>query len=357
MTKTGMTDTTDADTMAVNTMAAGAPVLLRVEDLVVHFTLGKSVFGSAATVHAVDGVSFAIAKGSTFGIVGESGSGKSTTAQAIMRLVPATSGSVRLDGHDLLALRDGRLREARRAMQMIFQDPFSALDPRRRAGDLIAEPMRLLEGASASQARARVPALLAAVGLPPSAGTLYPHQFSGGQRQRLCIARALATSPDLIICDEAVSALDVAIQAQILNLLARLQAERGLAYLFISHDLGVVQHICDTVAVMYLGEIVEQAPNATFFAAPLHPYSWSLVTAALPAGPLRTTLKGRYLVQGEPPSPLDPPPGCRFATRCRFAVERCRVDRPPLAAVAPDHLVACHRVGEIEAPRYDDLAA
>ncbi len=342
---------------AMGGKAAGAATLLEVDDLCVHFALPRTLFGPERKVHAVDGVSFRVAAGSTFGIVGESGSGKSTTAQAVMRLVPATSGHVALHGTNILGLRGRALREARRSLQMVFQDPFSALDPRRCAADLIGEPMRLLEGASASSRKPRVEALLAQVGLSPSAATLFPHQFSGGQRQRLCIARALATSPELIVCDEAVSALDVAIQAQILNLLARLREERGLAYLFISHDLGVVQHICDTVAVMYAGEIVEQAPNATFFAAPRHPYSWSLVTAALPAGPLRTALKGRTLVRGEPPSPIDPLPGCRFSTRCPFATDRCRIEHPRLAAVAPGHLVACHRVGEIEAPDFGTIAA
>ncbi len=327
--------------------------LLEVENLAVHFALGKTLFGRQRKIHAVDGVSFAVAAGSSFGIVGESGSGKSTLAQAIMRLVPATGGRIALHGADLLGLRGGALRAARRSLQMVFQDPFSSLDPRRRAGELLAEPMRLLEALPAGERHARVEALLATVGLPATAASLFPHQFSGGQRQRLCIARALATAPDLIVCDEAVSALDVAIQAQILNLLARLQRERGLAYLFISHDLGVVQHVCDTVAVMYLGEIVEQAPSRSFFAAPRHPYSWSLVTAALPPGPHRAALKDRFLPEGDLPSPIDLPPGCRFAGRCRFAVERCRVEPPRLAEVARGHSVACHRVGEIEPPNFD----
>ncbi len=333
--------------------AAGGRPLLEVDDLAVHFPLGGGLFRPARKIHAVDGVSFRIAAGSSFGIVGESGSGKSTTALAVMRLVGASAGRIGFKGADLLALSGGALREARRSLQMVFQDPSSALDPRRRAADLIAEPMHLLEGASAAEARERVAALLATVGLAESAAALYPHQFSGGQRQRLCIARALATAPDLIVCDEAVSALDVAIQAQILNLLMRLRRERGLSYLFISHDLGVVQHVCDTVAVMYLGEIVEQAPSRLFFSAPRHPYSWSLVTAALPAGARRTALKSRYLPRGDLPSPIDLPPGCRFAGRCPFAVDRCRREHPPLAAVGRDHLVACHRVDEIGGPDFD----
>jgi peptide/nickel transport system ATP-binding protein len=327
--------------------------VLQVNDLTVHFPATGA--GRGAVVHAVDGVSFVVERSRSFGIVGESGSGKSTAALAVMRLVPATSGTVVLDGADFLALRGQALRQARRHIQMVFQDPYSSLDPRRRASELIAEPIRLLEGLSRRAAAARVGALLAAVGLPPEAGALFPHQFSGGQRQRLCIARALSTEPELIVCDEAVSALDVAIQAQILNLLQRLQAERGLAYIFISHDLGVVQHICDDVAVMYLGQIVEQAPSRVFFSRPRHPYSWSLISAAVPAGPLRDSLRLRHRVPGEPPSPIHLPPGCRFAGRCTFAQERCRVKEPALRALGPAHLVACHRAGEIEPPTFHEI--
>ncbi len=321
--------------------------ILQVNDLTVHFPAA-----GGKVVHAVDGVSFVVHEGRSLGIVGESGSGKSTTAQGVMRLVPATSGQVVLRDEDFLAMRGGRLREARRRIQMVFQDPFASLDPRRQAGELVAEPLRLLEGLSRRAAADRVAELLPTVGLPPEAAFLYPHQFSGGQRQRLCIARALATAPELIVCDEAVSALDVAIQAQILNLLRRLQQERGIAYIFISHDLGVVQHLCDEIAVMYLGQIIEQGPTASFFAAPRHPYSWSLISAAVPAGPLRERLKARYLVKGEPPSPIDPPAGCRFAGRCAFAVDRCRAETPLPRPVAPRHFVACHRAGEIEAPDF-----
>ena len=340
--------------MNVRSAVAGTNAVLQIRDLVIHFPIAG---GGGSVVHAVDGVSFDVRRGASFGIVGESGSGKSTTAQGIMRLVPVTSGQVVLDGTDILGLRGARLRQARRHIQMVFQDPFASLDPRRCAGDLVAEPLRLLEGLSRNQAAARLDALFAVVGLPPEAKSLFPHQFSGGQRQRLCIARALATEPDIIVCDEAVSALDVAIQAQILNLLARLQAERGLAYIFISHDLGVVQHLCDEVAVMYLGRIIEQAPTRTFFSAPRHPYTWSLISAAVPAGPARDALKARYLVRGEPPSPIDPPPGCRFAGRCPFAVERCRAEDPALLATDEGHYVACHRVGEIEAPNFDQAQA
>lgn len=321
--------------------------VLQVNDLTVHFPAA-----GGRVVHAVDGVSFEVQEGRSLGIVGESGSGKSTTAQGVMRLVPATAGQVVLHDEDFLGLRGRRLRQARRRIQMVFQDPFASLDPRRQAGELVAEPLRLLEGLSRRAAAERVAQLLPSVGLPPEAAFLYPHQFSGGQRQRLCIARALATEPDLIVCDEAVSALDVAIQAQILNLLRRLQQERGIAYIFISHDLGVVQHLCDEIAVMYLGQIIEQGPTASFFTAPRHPYSWSLISAAVPAGAMRDRLKARYLVRGEPPSPIDPPKGCRFAGRCAFAVDRCRAEAPLPSAVGPRHFVSCHRAGEIEAPDF-----
>ncbi|MGJ4889400.1 ABC transporter ATP-binding protein [Bradyrhizobium sp. HKCCYLRH3099] len=321
-------------------------VLLDVNDLVVHFPAGRRN-GKPSFVHAVDGVSFRVRRGTTFGIVGESGSGKSTTAQAVMRLVPATSGQIVFGNRDIAGLTGRPLREVRRHLQIVFQDPFSALNPRRRAGDQIREPLDLLGIGTRSERDERVRRLLAEVGLPPQAADLYPHQFSGGQRQRLCIARAMAPEPDLIVCDEAVSALDVAIQAQILNLLKRLQRERDLTYIFISHDLGVIQKFCDEVAVMYLGKIVEQAPAADIFAAPRHPYTWSLIAAAAPPGPLRDDLKRRYLVKGDPPSPVDPPPGCRFAQRCPAAIDVCSQRLPVLDAMGPHHYVACHRAAEL----------
>lgn len=330
--------------------------LLDITDLVVHFPAGRRrPFGSPSKVHAVDGVGFEIRRGTTFGIVGESGSGKSTVAQAIMRLVPLTSGKVLFRGENIAALEGKALRRTRRHFQIVFQDPFSSLDPRRRVGDLIREPLDLLNVGTRSEREDRVRSLLGEVGLPPQAAGLFPHQFSGGQRQRVCIARALAPEPDLIICDEAVSALDVAIQAQILNLLKKLQRERGLTYIFISHDLGVIQHFCDEIAVMYLGKIVEQAPQETFFAQPRHPYSWSLVAAAAPSGPMRSVLKQRYLVKGEPPSPVDPPPGCRFAQRCPFVIDRCREVMPALMPIATGGQVACHRLDEIEPPDFAAL--
>lgn len=327
-----------------------AAPLLEVENLVVRFRGPRAgLFGPRGTVHAVDGVGFTLGRGRTLGIVGESGSGKSTIAHAIMRLVPITGGAVRLAGRDLIHLGGRALREARRDFQMVFQDPFSALNPRRRAAELILEPMALLGVGEARERQERLEALLALVGLPPGAATLFPHQFSGGQRQRLMIARALSTNPALVVCDEPVSALDVAIQAQILNLLKRLQADLGLTYLFISHDLGVIQHLCDDVLVMYLGQIVEQAPAASLFAHPRHPYSWSLIAAAAHSGKLRNRLKRRFALDGDPPSPLDPPEGCRFARRCPFAETRCRQTPPPRQAAAPGHFVACHRADEIHA--------
>ncbi|CAN5435899.1 ATP-binding cassette domain-containing protein [soil metagenome] len=332
---------------------AAADVLLDINDLVVHFPAGRrGLFGKPSKVHAVDGVSFRVRRGTTFGIVGESGSGKSTTAQAVMRLLPITSGQIVFGGDNIADFRGERMRLARSKFQIVFQDPFSSLDPRRRAGDLVREPLDLLGIGSPRERDARVQQLLAEVGLPPQAADLFPHQFSGGQRQRLCIARAMAPEPELIVCDEAVSALDVAIQAQILNLLKKLQRERDLTYIFISHDLGVIQHFCDDVAVMYLGKIVEQAPAPEFFSAPRHPYSWSLVAAAAPPGELRDRLKQQYLVQGDPPSPVDPPPGCRFAKRCPFVIEKCREELPALSVTGPGHFVACHRIDQIEAPNF-----
>ena len=323
---------------------AAVDYLLDVNDLVVHFPAGRQgPFGKTSFVHAVDGVSFRVRRGTTFGIVGESGSGKSTTALAVMRLAPITSGQVVFAGRNIADLSGSPVREMRKHLQIVFQDPFSALNPRRRAGDQIREPLDLLGIGSRGERDDRVRKLLAEVGLPPQAADLFPHQFSGGQRQRLCIARALAPEPDLIVCDEAVSALDVAIQAQILNLLKRLQRERRLTYMFISHDLGVVQQFCDEVAVMYLGKIVEQGSAAQIFTAPCHPYTWSLIAAAAPPGPVRDALKQRHLVKGDPPSPVDPPPGCRFVQRCPAAVDRCRQQLPSLDAIDPSHYVACHR--------------
>ncbi|TFF17859.1 ABC transporter ATP-binding protein [Jiella endophytica] len=326
-----------------------ADSLLRVRDLAVHFPAGHRN-GRRLFVHAVDGVSFDVKRGTTFGIVGESGSGKSTTAQAVMRLVEITAGEIELGGVPLSKLKDEALRSERSRFQMIFQDPFSSLDPRRRAGAAVRQTLDLLGVGDLKRRDETVAEMLTAVGLHPSAARLYPHQFSGGQRQRLCIARALASQPELVVCDEPVSALDVAIQAQILNLLRRLQREQFLTYLFISHDLAVVQNICDEVAVMYLGEFVEKAPTDAIFGGARHPYTWSLMAAALSPEPREGRRPDRFIVAGEPPSPIDPPAGCRFSGRCPFATERCHREKPALRELAPGHQVACHYAETLDCP-------
>ncbi|HTT78988.1 MAG TPA: oligopeptide/dipeptide ABC transporter ATP-binding protein [Stellaceae bacterium] len=317
--------------------------LLQVRDLKVHFPLRRPhPLAPARVVRAVNGVSFAMMPGRTFGIVGESGSGKTTTALAVMRLVAPTAGHIELDGVDLVPLSAAALRPLRRRFQMIFQDPFSSLNPRMTAGAIVREPLDLMAVGTPGERSRRIAELFAAVGLRPEQQRLFPHQFSGGQRQRIGIARAIATRPDLIVCDEPVSALDVAIRAQILNLLLRLQREYGLAYLFISHDLGVVQHMCDDIAVMYLGRIVELTDRAALFRRPLHPYTWALLSAVPGAAAARG--EARVRLAGDPPSAIDPPAGCGFASRCPFAEPRCRSERPELRDVAAGHWVACHRV-------------
>lgn len=318
---------------------------LRVEGLKVHFSIGRQFFSKNETVvHAVDGIDFSIPVGKTFGIVGESGSGKSTTALAIMRLVPITQGRVTLGGSVISDLEKEALRAARHKFQIIFQDPYSSLDPRKRAGEIVREPLDLMRIGTRSERDQRVSELFAQVGLRPEQQALFPHQFSGGQRQRLGLARALSTTPDLIVCDEPVSALDVAIQAQILNLMARLQREMGLTYLFISHDLGVVQHICDEVAVMYLGQIVEQADRVSLFTNPRHPYTKALLAAVPTVHGNKRDRKNRVRLKGDPPSPINPPPGCRFASRCEMAEDYCREVAPELKKIAQQHQAACHLV-------------
>jgi peptide/nickel transport system ATP-binding protein len=326
-------------------MTAGEP-LLEVEDLKVHFPLPRRWLTPPQVVHAVDGVSFAIPRGRTLGIVGESGSGKTTTALAVMRLVDPTSGAIRLLGQDIARLRGEPLRRMRRHVQMIFQDPYASLDPRARARDIVGEPLDLMGIGSPAERRERIAELFAQVGLRPDQMALFAHQFSGGQRQRIGIARALSTQPELIVCDEPVSALDVAIQAQILNLLVRLQERFGLAYLFISHDLGVVQHVCDDVAVMYLGRVVERAPGRRLFADPKHPYTWALLSAVPRMGRRRGRGGTPLRLQGDPPSPIALPKGCGFVARCRYAEPRCHVESPALRAFADGHSVACHLVAD-----------
>lgn len=318
--------------------------LLEVDDLAVHFPLPPPrPFARAATVRAVDGVSFRIRRGRTFGIVGESGSGKTTTAQAVMGLVGKTRGTVRFDGREREGLPAAEQRRYRRGYQMIFQDPFSSLNPRLRVDQLVREPLDLMEVGDPSERAERAARMLDAVGLRADQHQLFPHQFSGGQRQRISIARALASNPQLVVCDEPVSALDVAIQAQILNLLARLQDELSLTYLFISHDLHVVRYLCDDIAVMYLGRIVEQTRADTILHAPLHPYTWALVSA-IPGRALQAGGPGRVVLRGDPPSPTRVPEGCRFAARCPFAEERCRTSEPALRDMPGERRVACHLV-------------
>jgi peptide/nickel transport system ATP-binding protein len=318
--------------------------LLSVDGLQVHFPRKTGWGRPPEVVKAVDGVSFEIRRGSTMALVGESGSGKTTTALAVMRLSPVTAGRMRLGDTDLGALQGEALRRARTRMQIIFQDPFSSLNPRERAGAAVRAPLDLMQVGTPAERTRRVAELFEAVGLRPEQQHLFPHQFSGGQRQRINIARALATNPELVVCDEPVSALDIAIRAQILNLLARLQRERGLTYLFISHDMAVVEHICDDIAVMYLGQIVERAPRAAFFARPLHPYSVALMSAVPTVGGGRRRAAQRIKLTGDPPSPIDPPPGCRFAGRCPVAEPACAAELPPLREAAPGHWVRCRRV-------------
>jgi peptide/nickel transport system ATP-binding protein len=335
--------------------AADAPpaALLEVRDLKVHFPVGGGLIGRPkAWVRAVDGISFTVPRGTTFGIVGESGSGKSTTALAVMRLVAHTAGEILIGGEDVGRADGAALRRARRRFQMVFQDPYASLNPRKRAGDTVREALDLMASGDPADRPARVAELFAQTGLRPEQQMLFPHQFSGGQRQRIVLARALAANPDLVVCDEPVSALDVAIQAQILNLMQRLQRALGLTYLFISHDLGVIRHMCNEVAVMYLGVIVEHAPRESLFSRPLHPYTLALWSAA-PSFDPNARLRGRRIrLQGDPPSPIDVPPGCRFAGRCPFAEARCRTEPPVLREVLPGHRVACHRVGDDGRPTY-----
>ncbi len=322
-------------------------LLLKVDNLSVRFAVKRGGgWRKKSYLYAVDDVSFEVERGKTLAIVGESGSGKTTTALAVARLVPAFQGSVDLEGEDFLTLEGDKLRQARAKVQFIFQDPYSSLNPRLRAEAIVREPLDSLGLAEVDEKRAIVDRLFKAVGLRPEQQRLFPHQFSGGQRQRIGIARALATQPELIICDEPVSALDVAVQAQILNLLRRLQEEFSLTYLFISHDLGVVQHMCDSIAVMYMGKIVEQADRLSLFNNPLHPYTVALLSAVPSVDKKRRKATRRVLIPGDPPDPVDPPAGCRFANRCPVAQPRCSESEPPLRDVKGGHRVACHLVDE-----------
>ena len=314
--------------------------LLEITDLVKHYPVRAGVLRRAVgTVHAVDGVSFSLSVGETLGLVGESGCGKSTVARSVLRLVEPSSGSIQLDGQDITHLSKAELRPHRRSMQIVFQDPFASLNPRMTAGDIVGEPLSVHGLAAGREKQERVGRLFEQVGLRPDQMQNYPHQFSGGQRQRICIARALALGPRLIVCDEPVSALDVSIQAQVINLLIDLQREHGFSYLFIAHDLAVVAHISHRVAVMYLGRIVEIADKSELFKNPRHPYTQALLASVPVADPRSKRLKP--LVDGDVPSPVNPPSGCAFHTRCRYAMERCKTERPALQDAGPRHQVAC----------------
>src|SRR6266404_646847 len=316
--------------------------VLQVNGLVKHFQLSRGIVlrRRVGLVRAVEDVSFEIARGETLALVGESGCGKSTTGRLILRLMDPTSGSVRFKGKEIADLDKGELRRMRQHMQIIFQDPYASLNPRMTVGEILAEPLRVHEiGDDASRA-ARGRELLEIVGLSPEHARRYPHQFSGGQRQRIGIARALAANPDLIVCDEAVSALDVSVKAQMVNLLSDLKAEFGMALLFISHDLGVVEHLSDRVAVMYLGALVEIADRETLFARPSHPYTRALLNSAPAADPAN---RGKAIpLRGDPPSPIDVPSGCRFHTRCPYVFDRCKSEAPALRARSGQQFAACH---------------
>ncbi|HLZ73121.1 MAG TPA: dipeptide ABC transporter ATP-binding protein [Dehalococcoidia bacterium] len=326
--------------------AAVGDVLVNVSDLRVYFpvTAGLIFQRKVADVKAVDGINFAIKKGETLGLVGESGCGKSTTGRAILQLYRPTTGSINFDGRELTKMKSGELRRFRRRMQMIFQDPYASLNPRMSVGSIISEPLAIHNLAKGRARKDRVQELLRVVGLNPYYANRYPHEFSGGQRQRIGIARALAVEPQFIVADEPVSALDVSIQAQIINLMEDLQNEYNLTYLFIAHDLSVVRHISDRVAVMYLGRIAELADRNELYENPLHPYTKALLSAVPVPDPSVEAKRERIILTGDVPSPLRPPPGCNFHTRCPIAIEECRERIPEFREIVPNHFVACHRV-------------
>ena len=327
--------------MNARTGNAGAP-LLDVQGLKKHFPIYKGVFSRVGGhVYAVDGVSFHIGRGETLGLVGESGCGKSTVGRTVLKLLEPTEGRIRLDGEDITGLDAAAMMPYRQRMQMIFQDPYASLNPRMTARAIVGEPMTIHGTAEGAAREERVEALFERVGLGRRHMDSYPHEFSGGQRQRIGIARALALNPDLIVGDEPVSALDVSIQAQIINLLMDLQDELGLSYLFVAHDLAVVEHISHRVAVMYLGRIVEITDKTSLFDNPLHPYTEALLSA-VPVPKARARGRKRVILTGDVPSPINPPPGCHFHSRCPYAMDRCRSDSPALRQVQPGHWAACH---------------
>ncbi len=326
-------------------MAEGpGEILVETKDLDVHFAVSAGLFRARhdGVVRAVDHVNLRIRRGETLGLVGESGCGKSTLGRAILRLIPPTAGRILFEGEDLTGLPDAELRRVRRKMQMIFQDPFSSLDPRMSVGDTVAEPMLVHRLAGPADRREKVAELFSLVRLDPGMASRYPHEFSGGQRQRIGVARALAASPSFVVCDEPVSALDVSIQAQIVNLLEELRERLRLTYLFVAHDLAVVRHLSDRIAVMYLGEIVEIASKRSLYDNPLHPYTRALIAAVPVPDRSVEARRTRTLLHGEVPSPLDPPTGCRLHPRCPHAMPMCGTIAPPPREIEPDHVVACH---------------
>ncbi len=343
---TAQTTLTTATTPSAAPQANGRTgALVQVEDLKMYFPIRRGLLQRVVgAVKAVDGVTLEVKQGETLGLVGESGCGKSTTGRALLQLYRPTAGHVYFEGQDLTQLHGEALRRTRQRMQMIFQDPYASLNPRMTVGDIIAEPMEVHGLVKPNERRQKVEHFLARVGLNPYFADRYPHEFSGGQRQRIGIARALSLNPSFIVCDEPISALDVSIQAQVVNLLEDLQKELGLTYLFIAHDLSMVRHISDRVAVMYLGKLMEMAPRKEMYANPLHPYTQALMSAVPIPDPVLEQKRQRIILSGDPPSPANPPPGCVFNTRCPLVIDLCRQQVPAWREVNPGHWVYCHRV-------------